>query len=97
MRNMLKSERPLVHGARTGSVRRLAAQLRRFVLDRAVVKAVQSIERNPPPDASVLRDMGLGPSEAERLASELQVLTADPYSIGLKPNASSIKPKPRSR
>lgn len=97
MRKILKSDGGPVHGARTGSVRRLAVRFRRLVLDRAIDKAVQSIERNPPPDGSLLRDIGLGPSDAERLASELQVLTADPYSIGLKPNASSIKPKPRFR
>jgi hypothetical protein len=97
MRNILKSNSRPVHGAKTGRARRVPTGLSRLILDRAVNKAVQSIQRKPVADACLLRDIGLSPSDVERLASELHVLTADPYGISLKPNASSIEPKPRSR
>jgi hypothetical protein len=57
-----------------GRVHRFATRLSRLVLDRAVRKAVQSIERHPPQHACLLRDIGLCPGHAERLASELHVL-----------------------
>jgi hypothetical protein len=86
-----------VLSGRTGRVRRMATRLGRLVLDRAINKAVQSIERNSPPHACLLRDIGLDPSDAERLASEFHVMAADPDRISLKANASSLKPKARSR
>jgi hypothetical protein len=63
--------------AATGN--RFVSRVARLVLDRAIKKAVQSIERQPPTDACLPRDIGLTRTDAERLASQLQVLAADPF------------------
>jgi hypothetical protein len=97
MSNIRKNDRHDTLSARTWRVRRLATWLSRLVLHRAMSKAVQSIEHHAAQEACLLRDIGIDPSDAERLASEFHVLAADLDRISIKPNATSSKPKPRSR
>jgi hypothetical protein len=75
----------------------LAGRFRRLVLRRAVKKTMRSIERHPHGETRLLRDIGLGPDGAEWLASQLQVLAADPFHICLNPRAKATKRKWRSR
>ena len=86
-------------GARTGRGEAagagLAGRFRRLILRRAVKKAVRSIAR--PAAAHLLRDIGLDPADADRLACHLHVLAAAPFHVCVKPNARSTKLKPRSR
>jgi hypothetical protein len=96
MSNKRENDHPVL-SARTGHVRRFATRLSWLVLDRAVSKAVQSVERRSPQHACLLRDIGLGPGEAERLASELHVLAADPDRISLKANSPSQSRDPDDR
>jgi uncharacterized protein YjiS (DUF1127 family) len=94
------SHRPLLRATTRSAAAtcpRAVARLRRLVLDRAVEKAMRSLESHPPLHAWLLRDIGLTPADAERLASALYVLAADPFHIAVKPNIRPTKSKSRSR
>jgi hypothetical protein len=72
--------------------RRLVGRLKRLILDRAVAKSVLWSERHSP-EAHLACDVGLGAGEAERLASPVLVLAADPFHISLKPDAKRYPPE----
>jgi hypothetical protein len=98
MEKRLRSDRPLL-ALLVERAEATGARLAALVLSRAVDRAAKSTARRSPGDTHLLRDIGLASAEVERLASELLVLTADPFHISLKhqlPPAAPSDPDSKS-